>query len=453
MRSLMRNSGVRVTIVAACAVLCLAAGKPGAGAGKTNRKGRQGTWTFEGPTGLATWVTCRYVNGALEGECSIYWPNSRVLESAGMYRDGLRDGVWRFHDEKGRLYATGRYAAGMRDGVWEWRYDTGDMKRTGSYLGGRKTGLWTHHAREGTVEKTESFAEPGEPEPALPGSTVRQSLRNTLSLLGPTFSVEASGDFILASQIPLSVLEPEIKEKIIDWVPAGTRRALGIETAGAEPVRIFLFLTDELFSDFVTRLQGGESRNTDPFLGGFYYPPKRILALPFLSKRFNFSPGNLAHELVHMVVHDDFPQVPLWFDEGLAALYENVANVDGRAVAFPHERLAYLRERATHVPPLADLMRMSAAEFSNSSEDDPILNYALCRFVCYYLQEKGKLADCYRELKTHADDDPRGIAALPRSLGLNSIGDVQEKAVSLALGIDLTTFRAPKGTLWVVKNR
>ena len=32
--------------------------------------------------------------------------------------------------------------------------------------------------------------------------------------------------------------------------------------------------------------------------------------------------GTLVHELVHALIRPDFPNVPTWFNEGLASLYE-----------------------------------------------------------------------------------------------------------------------------------
>ena len=33
-------------------------------------------------------------------------------------------------------------------------------------------------------------------------------------------------------------------------------------------------------------------------------------------------PGTLSHELVHPYMEANFPNVPAWFNEGLASLYE-----------------------------------------------------------------------------------------------------------------------------------
>src|SRR6185503_5559990 len=49
---------------------------------------------------------------------------------------------------------------------------------------------------------------------------------------------------------------------------------------------------------------------------GFYRPDHRI-ALANVGN----SVGNLRHELVHSLIGDDFPWIPAWLGEGIAALY------------------------------------------------------------------------------------------------------------------------------------
>ena len=61
------------------------------------------------------------------------------------------------------------------------------------------------------------------------------------------------------------------------------------------------------------RLDGRENANYH----GYYQRTDRRIVL-------NISTGNgtLAHELTHALAHFDFPNMPEWFDEGLAALHE-----------------------------------------------------------------------------------------------------------------------------------
>src|SRR5205085_8179392 len=61
---------------------------------------------------------------------------------------------------------------------------------------------------------------------------------------------------------------------------------------------------------------------------GFYRPDKRV-ALANLGA----SIGNLRHELVHPLIGDDFPRIPAWLNEGIAALY-GTAKWNGKRFEF-----------------------------------------------------------------------------------------------------------------------
>ncbi len=50
---------------------------------------------------------------------------------------------------------------------------------------------------------------------------------------------------------------------------------------------------------------------------GYYKPQLRTLALNLAT-----GGGTLTHELTHALVDFDFPEVPAWFNEGLASLHE-----------------------------------------------------------------------------------------------------------------------------------
>ena len=49
--------------------------------------------------------------------------------------------------------------------------------------------------------------------------------------------------------------------------------------------------------------------------------------------------GTLVHELVHPLMAANFPECPAWFDEGLASLYEQCGDRNGRIWGHPNWRL------------------------------------------------------------------------------------------------------------------
>jgi hypothetical protein len=117
--------------------------------------------------------------------------------------------------------------------------------------------------------------------------------------------------------------------------------------------------------------------------------------------------GTLVHEMVHAFMKPNFPRCPAWFNEGLASLYEQCHEVDGRIMGLTNWRLASLQEAisARKVPSFKQMVASSSTEFYN---EDKGTNYAQARYLCYYLQEQGKLREFYREFLANQRKDPTG---------------------------------------------
>ncbi len=126
--------------------------------------------------------------------------------------------------------------------------------------------------------------------------------------------------------------------------------------------------------------------------------------------------GTLVHEMVHAFVASNFPACPAWFNEGLGSLYEQCGARQGRLVGFTNWRLKGLQEaiRAGTVPAFKTLVNTTEFEFYDR---DPGTNYAQTRYLCYYLQERGKLRRFYREFTATHRVDPQGWSTLKRVLG------------------------------------
>ena len=110
--------------------------------------------------------------------------------------------------------------------------------------------------------------------------------------------------------------------------------------------------------------------------------------------------GTLNHELFHLLVRNDFGDVPPWMDEGLAALYE-VSEASGDSVrGVPNWRGRVLRELWSEAPTAEALVRMNWLEFS-SAEDvfataEQAANHAKARYFMLFLQERDQLTAVYR---------------------------------------------------------
>ncbi|HUJ62935.1 MAG TPA: DUF1570 domain-containing protein [Kofleriaceae bacterium] len=139
--------------------------------------------------------------------------------------------------------------------------------------------------------------------------------------------------------------------------------------------------------------------------------------------------GTLSHELVHPYMEANFPDVPSWFNEGLASLFERPSERAGHIIGLPNWRLPELKReiRKDTLPQLAELLATSRDEFYNARWDA----YAQARYLVYYLQEHGQLRDFYTKF-------------------LADTGDRTGKtALEAVLGESLDTFE-PKWRKWVL---
>ncbi len=120
--------------------------------------------------------------------------------------------------------------------------------------------------------------------------------------------------------------------------------------------------------------------------------------------------GTLVHELTHALIKPDFPAVPDWFNEGLGSLFEQCTLANNDIHGLPNWRLPALQKaiRANKLRPLRELL-----EDDHFYADDHVgPNYAQARYLLMYLQEGGKLAEFYKQLKAHQADDPSGLKTL-----------------------------------------
>lgn len=139
--------------------------------------------------------------------------------------------------------------------------------------------------------------------------------------------------------------------------------------------------------------------------------------------------GTLSHELVHPYMEANFPEVPAWFNEGLASLFERPSEKHGHLIGLPNWRLPELKReiRANTLPKLSKLLTTTRDEFYEANYD----SYAYARYLVEYLQDQDKLHDFY--VKFQADDKDR----------------TGQTALAVVLGEDLESFE-PKFRKWVL---
>ena len=136
--------------------------------------------------------------------------------------------------------------------------------------------------------------------------------------------------------------------------------------------------------------------------------------------------GTLVHELTHVMVYFDFPDLPEWFDEGLASLFESTDwSSDGRRLVGLHNRRSQQIAESLvrdNLPHISTIIR--GTTFRGEGEG---LNYALARSFCLCLQEQSLLTTYYRKLRESNVDDSTGAAVLCELLDSPSLDDVDQK--------------------------
>jgi hypothetical protein len=161
---------------------------------------------------------------------------------------------------------------------------------------------------------------------------------------------------------------------------------------------------------------------------GYYSPSHHALVM-------NIGPGagTLVHEIVHPYLEANFPDVPAWFNEGLASLYERPTEVAGHIRGLPNWRLPALQRelRAGRGRSLVDLLATTSAEFYGAEDE----TYARARYLCYYLQERGLLLDFYRRFRAGRAADPTGVGALRAVLGTDDLAGFEATWARFVLGL------------------
>lgn len=178
-----------------------------------------------------------------------------------------------------------------------------------------------------------------------------------------------------------------------------------VEKEPDKPLMVYLFKDEDSYNAYCKDVLGHEP--TTPY--GFFLPSSRKLVM-----NIGTGTGTLAHELVHPFLETDFPGVPAWFNEGFASLHEQSSfDENGECKGLVNWRLPGLQDalKKSKCPKLEDVMNDDADAFYQKNSG---VKYALSRYFCFYLQEKGKLEDFYKEYRDGFKKDKSGKKALEK---------------------------------------
>lgn len=249
------------------------------------------------------------------------------------------------------------------------------------------------------------FALPALPAAGEPSAADLTTRKDALEkqLAGAGFNVVIEGPFVVVG---------DEGKKMVEKRAAGFMRwTIGLlekDFFSKRPdklIEVWLFKNEKTFKAGAKKYFNDEPDT--PY--GYYSPDRDALVM-------NIGPGagTLSHELVHPYLEANFPNVPSWFNEGLASLYERPIEKKGHIWGLPNWRLPNLKKeiKVNTLPALDTLLKSTRDGFYEAAYD----SYAYARYLLLYLQEQGKLHDFYEKFVADAKD-PTGQAALEAVLG------------------------------------
>ncbi len=213
-------------------------------------------------------------------------------------------------------------------------------------------------------------------------------LRELLGRLEGDWQTLVRAPFVMVSDLSASHLNQLFEQTILP-----TERALRIDYFDRHPeapVTLLILSTEETYRRTVE--QFGHARQAE--YSGLYAREQRTVLV-----NLSTGAGTLAHELTHALAHADFPDMPEWFDEGLASLHEDAEFSADRLhlLGQSNWRLRFLCE-ADERDCWKTVEKLWQRRFAEP--DIAALDYALARNFCLYLQQQGVLASFYRKCRT-----------------------------------------------------
>ncbi|MBI1337506.1 MAG: DUF1570 domain-containing protein [Phycisphaera sp.] len=229
--------------------------------------------------------------------------------------------------------------------------------------------------------------------------------------------------FTIVIEKPFVVVGDESPERVsqraastVRWATTQLKQAY-FESDPLHILDIWLFKDKESYEKNAEVLFG--SKPHTPY--GYYSSTNRALVMNIAT-----GGGTLVHEIVHPFMEANFPECPAWFNEGLGSLYEQSAERDGQIVGLTNWRLAGLKDaiKNSGLPSFKELTVTTSHEFYTAKRGN---NYAQARYLCYYLQQRGKLREFYQQFHDNHADDPTGYATLVKVLNEKDMAAFQAR--------------------------
>lgn len=243
--------------------------------------------------------------------------------------------------------------------------------------------------------------------------------------VGDGFEVAREGRFVIAGDLDPETFQ-QFRAGTVRWAARQLAEQFFTERPLDRDIRVFLFRDASSYRRNAWALF--RDRPDTPY--GYYSAHHDALVMNIAT-----GGGTLVHEMVHPMLEADFPAVPSWFNEGLASLFEQSSERDGKIVGLVNWRLAGLLEarRAGRLVPLSDLLTTTRAQFYGPRSG---LHYAEARYLLLWLQEQDRLGDYYRAFRAGAAADPTGAEALVALFPGSSLPEIEARWLAWVDALD-----------------
>jgi hypothetical protein len=174
-------------------------------------------------------------------------------------------------------------------------------------------------------------------------------------------------------------------------------RGEGFTTDPTPTLDIWLFSGAAATAEHTRRLFGHEPDPPE----GFYSVAEHAIVV-------DVSQADPVHFVAHAFVHANLPGCPVWFDEGMACLFEAPDS------AAPP---------GTQLPTLRELTRLDQAGFHGRGWQT---HKTAARLLCRYLRHQGRLEQTLGDLRLNLASDPTGYGTLLHALGHDDEAELQD---------------------------
>lgn len=262
---------------------------------------------------------------------------------------------------------------------------------------------------------------PGAAERPYTAAELEAEERVQLERAGAGYTSAVVAPFVVIGDGPASAVRNDAAETVA-WARDLLERDYFARAPGAI-ISIWVFRDEPSYRSGVSALFGSLFRPDTPY--GYYSPCERALVT-----NVGYGYGTLVHEMVHAYMSANFSDAPVWFDEGLASLYEQPScrartgeDSDDLACA----RNGHIRGGVNwRLPGLQDALRRGRApSFEriggagrmafNGRERGEL--YAVSRYLLYWLQEKEVLVRYFHAFRGRVGADASGMRTLAEILG------------------------------------